>query len=166
MRAPAKEALAPLDQRRTSDPMVARRRSCAPRDRAGLAIMTLSAARRSIRPDLRKFCDRPFQHAGARRGTPGCRRTARRQRDVQSALYPRRRRAWQNHLLQAVNVAGNSGASAGAYLTAEKSCTASSRRSDQTALAFKEALRGIDVLVIDDLQSCRVNRPRLNSVTR
>jgi chromosomal replication initiator protein len=67
----------------------------------------------------------------------------------------------KTHLLQAVTWAGNSaGNSAGTagerkvlYLTAEKFMYGFvAALKSQTALAFKEALRGIDVLVIDDLQ--------------
>jgi chromosomal replication initiator protein len=60
----------------------------------------------------------------------------------------------KTHLLQAITWAGNQGAERKVlYLTAEKFMYGfvSALRS-QTALAFKEALRGIDVLVIDDLQ--------------
>jgi chromosomal replication initiator protein len=60
----------------------------------------------------------------------------------------------KTHLLQAVAVKINSGGERTAlYLTAERFMYgfASALRS-QTALAFKDALRGIDVLVIDDLQ--------------
>jgi chromosomal replication initiator protein len=60
----------------------------------------------------------------------------------------------KTHLLQAVTWAGNSGNERKVlYLTAEKFMYGfvSALRS-QTAIAFKEALRGIDVLVIDDLQ--------------
>jgi chromosomal replication initiator protein len=60
----------------------------------------------------------------------------------------------KTHLLQAVTWTGNaSGERKVLYLTAEKfmyGFVAALR--SQTALAFKEALRGIDVLVIDDLQ--------------
>jgi chromosomal replication initiator protein len=61
----------------------------------------------------------------------------------------------KTHLLQAVTWAGN--ATAGErkvlYLTAEKFMYGFvAALKTQTALAFKEALRGIDVLVIDDLQ--------------
>jgi len=60
----------------------------------------------------------------------------------------------KTHLLQAITWAGNSGSERKVlYLTAEKfmyGFVAALRT--QTALAFKEALRGIDVLVIDDLQ--------------
>jgi chromosomal replication initiator protein len=60
----------------------------------------------------------------------------------------------KTHLLQAVTWAGNAaGERKVLYLTAEKfmyGFVAALRT--QTALAFKEALRGIDVLVIDDLQ--------------
>jgi len=60
----------------------------------------------------------------------------------------------KTHLLQAVTVKINgSSERAALYLTAERFMYrfASALRS-QTALAFKDALRGIDVLVIDDLQ--------------
>ena len=60
----------------------------------------------------------------------------------------------KTHLLQAVTWAGNSGNERKVlYLTAEKFMYGSvAALKTQTALAFKEALRGIDVLVIDDLQ--------------
>ena len=60
----------------------------------------------------------------------------------------------KTHLLQAIAWAGNASAERKVlYLTAEKFMYGfvSALRA-QTALAFKEALRGIDVLVIDDLQ--------------
>jgi chromosomal replication initiator protein len=60
----------------------------------------------------------------------------------------------KTHLLQAIAIKTNaSGERAAIYLTAERFMFgfASALRS-QTALAFKDALRGIDVLVIDDLQ--------------
>src|SRR6266699_2956293 len=60
----------------------------------------------------------------------------------------------KTHLLQAVTWAGNSGNERKVlYLTAEKFMYGFvAALKTQTALAFKEALRGIDVLVIDDLQ--------------
>lgn len=60
----------------------------------------------------------------------------------------------KTHLLQAVTWAGNSGSARKVlYLTAEKFMYGfAAALKTQTALAFKEALRGIDVLVIDDLQ--------------
>src|SRR5262249_27790142 len=60
----------------------------------------------------------------------------------------------KTHLLQATTWAGNSGGERKVlYLTAEKFMYGFvSALRTQTALAFKEALRGIDVLVIDDLQ--------------
>ncbi len=60
----------------------------------------------------------------------------------------------KTHLLQAVTWAGNSSAERKVlYLTAEKFMYGFvAALKTQTALAFKEALRGIDVLVIDDLQ--------------
>jgi chromosomal replication initiator protein len=60
----------------------------------------------------------------------------------------------KTHLLQAVTWAGNSGAERKVlYLTVEKFMYGFvAALKSQTALAFKEALRGIDVLVIDDLQ--------------
>lgn len=60
----------------------------------------------------------------------------------------------KTHLLHAITWAGNSGGDRKVlYLTAEKFMYGFvSALKTQTALAFKEALRGIDVLVIDDLQ--------------
>ena len=60
----------------------------------------------------------------------------------------------KTHLLQAVTWAGNAGPERKVlYLTAEKFMYGFvAALKTQTALAFKEALRGIDVLVIDDLQ--------------
>ena len=60
----------------------------------------------------------------------------------------------KTHLLQAIAWAGNaSGERKVLYLTAEKFMYGFvSALKSQTALAFKEALRAIDVLVIDDLQ--------------
>jgi chromosomal replication initiator protein len=60
----------------------------------------------------------------------------------------------KTHLLQAIAWAGNArGSRQVLYLTAEKFMYGFvSALKNQTAIAFKEALRGIDVLVIDDLQ--------------
>jgi chromosomal replication initiator protein len=60
----------------------------------------------------------------------------------------------KTHLLQAITWAGNAaGERKVLYLTAEKFMYGFvSALRTQTALAFKEALRGVDVLVIDDLQ--------------
>jgi chromosomal replication initiator protein len=60
----------------------------------------------------------------------------------------------KTHLLQAITWAGNHGSERKVlYLTAEKFMYGFvSALRTQTALAFKEALRTIDVLVIDDLQ--------------
>src|SRR5664279_4863097 len=60
----------------------------------------------------------------------------------------------KTHLLQAITWAGNAaGERKALYLTAEKFMYGFvSALRTQTALAFKEALRGIGVLVIDDLQ--------------
>jgi chromosomal replication initiator protein len=59
----------------------------------------------------------------------------------------------KTHLLQAIAWAGNGNGRKVLYLTAEKFMYGFvSAIKTQTALAFKEALRGIDVLVIDDLQ--------------
>ncbi|ABD04713.1 chromosomal replication initiator protein DnaA [Rhodopseudomonas palustris HaA2] len=60
----------------------------------------------------------------------------------------------KTHLLQAVTWAGNTGIERKVlYLTAEKFMYGFvAALKTQTSLAFKEALRGIDVLVIDDLQ--------------
>jgi chromosomal replication initiator protein len=59
----------------------------------------------------------------------------------------------KTHLLQAVTWAGNSGDRKVLYLTAERFMYGFvSALKTQTTLAFKEALRAIDVLMIDDLQ--------------
>jgi chromosomal replication initiator protein len=59
----------------------------------------------------------------------------------------------KTHLLQAIAWAGNTRERKALYLTAEKFMYGFvSALKTQTALAFKEALRGIDVLIIDDLQ--------------
>jgi chromosomal replication initiator protein len=59
----------------------------------------------------------------------------------------------KTHLLQAVTWAGNNGDRKVLYLTAERFMYGFvSALKSQTTLAFKEALRAIDVLVIDDLQ--------------
>jgi chromosomal replication initiator protein len=59
----------------------------------------------------------------------------------------------KTHLLQAIAWAGNARGRRVLYLTAEKFMYGFvSAIKTQTALAFKEMLRGIDVLVIDDLQ--------------
>jgi chromosomal replication initiator protein len=59
----------------------------------------------------------------------------------------------KTHLLQAITWAGNRGDRKVLYLTAERFMYGFvSALKTQTTLAFKEALRAIDVLVIDDLQ--------------
>lgn len=60
----------------------------------------------------------------------------------------------KTHLLQAIAWAGNAGGERKMlYLTAERFMYGFvSALKNQTAIAFKEALRGIDVLLIDDLQ--------------
>jgi chromosomal replication initiator protein len=59
----------------------------------------------------------------------------------------------KTHLLQAITWAGNGGDRKVLYLTAERFMYGFvSALKTQTTLAFKEALRAIDVLVIDDLQ--------------
>ncbi len=59
----------------------------------------------------------------------------------------------KTHLLQAIASAGNACGRRVLYLTAEKFMYGFvSALKTQTALAFKEVLRGIDVLVIDDVQ--------------
>jgi chromosomal replication initiator protein len=60
----------------------------------------------------------------------------------------------KTHLLQAVTFAGNAGGQRRVlYLTAEKFMYGFVQAlKSQTALAFKDTLRGIDVLVIDDMQ--------------
>src|SRR6266481_6335747 len=100
--APAKEALAPLDQRRAerSDGRPA------PELRA-TAIAPVSASHDALggspldpRLTFGSFVigrSNTLAHAAPRRPSATWRAgTARRQRDVQSALYPRWRRAWQN----------------------------------------------------------------------
>jgi chromosomal replication initiator protein len=59
----------------------------------------------------------------------------------------------KTHLLQAVASAGNGRDRKALYLTVEKFMYGFvSALKTQTALAFKEALRGIDLLIIDDVQ--------------
>ena len=59
----------------------------------------------------------------------------------------------KTHLLQAITWAGNNDDRRVLYLTAEKFMYGFvAALKTQTALAFKDAMRGIDVLVIDDLQ--------------
>lgn len=59
----------------------------------------------------------------------------------------------KTHLLQAIAFAGNAGGRRVLYLTAEKFMYGFVHAlKSQNTLAFKEALRGIDVLAIDDLQ--------------
>ena len=59
----------------------------------------------------------------------------------------------KTHLLQAITWAGNNGDRKVLYLTAEQFMSGFvSALKNQTALAFREALRANDVLVIDDLQ--------------
>jgi chromosomal replication initiator protein len=59
----------------------------------------------------------------------------------------------KTHLLQAITWAGNNGDRRVLYLTAERFMYGFvSALKTQTTLAFKEAVRAIDVLVIDDLQ--------------
>lgn len=59
----------------------------------------------------------------------------------------------KTHLLQAIAWAGESNGRRVSYLTAEKFMYGFvAALKNQSAIAFKEALRGIDVLIIDDLQ--------------
>src|SRR6202165_1148526 len=149
--APAKEALAPLDQRRAerSDGRPA------PELRA-TAIAPVSASHDALggspldpRLAVWSFVVRRSNTAGAcaegRRGDPV----------MFNPLYIHAGVGLgKTHLLQAVTWAGNSGSERKVlYLTAEKFMYGFvAALKTQTALAFKEALRGIDVLVIDDLQ--------------
>ena len=93
-------------------------------------------------------------HAGANEwrrfeATAWLRLTLIRQRS-RSTLAHRPRKT---HLLQAVASGGNGGDRKALYLTAEKFMYGFvSALKTQTALAFKEALRRIDLLIIDDLQ--------------
>jgi chromosomal replication initiator protein len=73
----------------------------------------------------------------------------------------------KTHLLQAITWAGNNGGDRKVlYLTAERFMYGFvSALKTQTTLAFKEAVRAIDVLVIDDLQFLKAARPRPSSAT-
>ena len=139
--APAKEATAPADQRRIEQ---ANGRP-APELRA-TATAPVSASHDALggspldpRLTFASFVigrSNTLAHAAARQVAEG------------------RRGLGKTHLLQAVTWAGNSGNERKVlYLTAEKFMYGFvAALKTQTALAFKEALRGIDVLVIDDLQ--------------
>ena len=105
--------------------------------------------------DLRNFRRRPLQHAGACGGQAGGGGAPRRAGDVQSALHPCRRRPRQD-----APAAGHDLGRQQRRPTARcsisrprSSCTASSRRcAPRRRSPSRRRLRGIDVLVIDDLQ--------------
>src|SRR3981081_2719133 len=154
--APAKEALAPLDQRRPerSDGRPA------PELRA-TAIAPVSASHDALggspldpRLTFGRFVigrSNTLAHAAARQVAEGRRGDS----VMFNPLYIHAGVGLgKTHLLQAVTWAGNSGSERKVlYLTAEKFMYGFvAALKTQTALAFKEALRGIDVLVIDDLQ--------------
>src|SRR6266404_43422 len=154
--APAKEALAPLDHRRAerSDGRPA------PELRA-TAIAPVSASHDALggspldpRLTFGSFVigrSNTLAHAAARQVAEGRRGDA----VMFNPLYIHAGVGLgKTHLLQAVTWAGNSGSERKVlYLTAEKFMYGFvAALKTQTALAFKEALRGIDVLVIDDLQ--------------
>ena len=107
------------------------------------------------RLDLRHLRGGPLQHPGARGGQAGRGRQAQRSGDVQPALHPCRGRPGQNPPPASASPgpATRIGERKVLYLTAEKFMYGfvQSLRAQNT-LAFKEALRGIGVLVIDDLQ--------------
>ena len=154
--APAKEATAPADQRRTEH---ANGRP-APELRA-TATAPVSASHDALggspldpRLTFASFVigrSNTLAHAAARQVAEGRRGDA----VMFNPLYIHAGVGLgKTHLLQAVTWAGNSGSERKVlYLTAEKFMYGFvAALKTQTALAFKEALRGIDVLVIDDLQ--------------
>src|SRR5713101_3662553 len=154
--APAREALAPLEQRR---PERADGRP-APELRA-TAIAPVSASHDALggspldpRLTFGSFVigrSNTLAHAAARQVAEGRRGDS----VMFNPLYIHAGVGLgKTHLLQAVTWAGNSGSERKVlYLTAEKFMYGFvAALKTQTALAFKEALRGIDVLVIDDLQ--------------
>jgi chromosomal replication initiator protein len=149
---PVKEAPAPLDARRTERPAVELRST---------ATMPVSANHDALggspldpRLTFASFVvgrSNTLAHAAARQVAEG-----RRGDPVMfNPLYIHAGVGLgKTHLLQAVTWAGNAaGERKVLYLTAEKFMYGFvAALKTQTALAFKEALRGIDVLVIDDLQ--------------
>src|SRR5229473_3131535 len=154
--APAREALAPLDQRRTERPDG----RPAPELRA-TAIAPVSASHDALggspldpRLTFGSFVigrSNTLAHAAARQVAEGRRGDS----VMFNPLYIHAGVGLgKTHLLQAVTWAGNSGSERKVLsLTAEKFMYGFvAALKTQTALAFKEALRGIDVLVIDDLQ--------------
>ena len=154
--APAKEATVPVDARRT-DQMSAR----APAELRSMAAMPVSASHDALggspldpRLTFASFVigrANTLAHAAARQVAEG-----RRGDPVMfNPLYIHAGVGLgKTHLLQAVTWAGNgAGERKVLYLTAEKFMYGFvAALKTQTSLAFKEALRGIDVLVIDDLQ--------------
>jgi chromosomal replication initiator protein len=154
--APAKEATAPVDARR-ADQMSAR----APAELRSMAAMPVSASHDALggspldpRLTFASFVigrANTLAHAAARQVAEG-----RRGDPVMfNPLYIHAGVGLgKTHLLQAVTWSGNgAGERKVLYLTAEKFMYGFvAALKTQTSLAFKEALRGIDVLVIDDLQ--------------
>ena len=154
--APAKESLAPADQRRTERPdgrpaLELRATAIAP---VSASHDALGGSPLDPRLTFGSFVigrSNTLAHAAARQVAEGRRGDA----VMFNPLYIHAGVGLgKTHLLQAVTWAGNSGSERKVlYLTAEKFMYGFvSALKTQTALAFKEALRGIDVLVIDDLQ--------------
>ncbi len=152
---PAKETVAPLDQRRTE------RADGRPTELRATAIAPVSASHDALggspldpRLTFGSFVigrSNTLAHAAARQVAEGRRGDS----VMFNPLYIHAGVGLgKTHLLQAVTWAGNSGSERKVlYLTAEKFMYGFvAALKTQTALAFKEALRGIDVLVIDDLQ--------------
>src|SRR6266853_3415697 len=152
---PAKETVAPLDQRRTE------RADGRPTELRATAIAPVSASHDALggspldpRLTFGSFVigrSNTLAHAAARQVAEGRRGDS----VMFNPLYILAGVGLgKTHLLQAVTWAGNSGSERKVlYLTAEKFMYGFvAALKTQTALAFKEALRGIDVLVIDDLQ--------------
>src|SRR5437667_6913744 len=153
---PTKESLAPADQRRAERPdgrpaLVLRATAIAP---VSASHDALGGSPLDPRLTFGSFVvgrSNTLAHAAARQVAEGRRGDA----VMFNPLYIHAGVGLgKTHLLQAVTWAGNSGSERKVlYLTAEKFMYGFvAALKTQTALAFKEALRGIDVLVIDDLQ--------------
>src|ERR1700716_1509719 len=153
--APAKEALPPLDRRaERSDGRPAPELRARALRRLRESHDALGGSPLDPRLTFGRFVvgrSNTLAHAAARQVAEG----RRGDRVMFNPLYIHARVGrGRAHLLQAVTWAGNSGSERKVlYLTAEKFMYGFvAALKTQTALAFKEALRGIDVLVIDDLQ--------------
>src|SRR3954451_250406 len=158
--APAKEAQAPAEQRRNEGRAAPELRATAPKRRAPPPAPVpgshdaLGGSPLDPRLTFGSFVvgrSNTLAHAAARQVAEGRRGDA----VMFNPLYIHAGVGLgKTHLLQAVTWAGNSGSERKVlYLTAEKFMYGFvAALKTQTALAFKEALRGIDVLVIDDLQ--------------